>query len=519
MSGESSTILIRDVVVRGRPGQDVRVGPRTVLEVGPSLTRGRGEEVLDAAGGEVIPGLHDHHIHLRALIAARWSVDVSAAASPADLDRIIAAAATASLVTASTVTADLVTGQQTPWLRVTGWSEHTGGNLDRWRLDTLVGRVPVRVQHRSGAMWVMNSTALELVAAEDCDLPGVERDRHGELTGRLLRMDGWLREQLAAIGVGELKNGGIAAGSGVRHRQVSGVPGKWLAIGLADYAAACARLGVTGFTDATPGRDQADVDEFERLSTAGIIPQRLVLMAPPGLNSPGPRAPGPSQAPSRVTIGPMKVILDDALLPEVGQLTATIATAHDAGSAVAVHCVTAEQLIIAVAAFERAGPAGDRIEHAGVVPPGYPAKLAQLGLTVVTEPGFIGARGDDYLRDMPAGEQDWLYPCASLVRTGVAVAAGTDAPFGPVDPWLCIASAVTRRTPAGRVLGRNERMSTDQAIRLFLAMPEDPARLRVVAAGQPADLCVLHTPVREMLARPDHGPVQATIIGGQILKP
>jgi predicted amidohydrolase YtcJ len=490
-----------------------------VLEVGPSLTRDRGEEVLDAAGGEVIPGLHDHHVHLHALIAARWSVDASTAASSDDLDRIVVAAAAASPVTGITATADLVIGQQTPWLRVTGWSEHIGGDLDRWRLDTLVGRVPVRVQHRSGAMWVLNSAALGLVAAEDCDLPGVERDRQGVLTGRLLRMDGWLRDRLAAIGGGEPPNGGLAAGPGVRRGQVSAVPGNWLAIGLADYAAACARLGVTGFTDATPGRDQADVDEFESLSTAGIIPQRLVLMAPPGLHPPGPREPGPSQAASRVTLGPTKVILDDALLPETGQLTAAIAAAHHAGSAVAVHCVTAEQLIIAVAAFERAGPAGDRIEHASVVPPGYPAKLAQLGLTVVTEPGFIGTRGDDYLRDVPAAEQDWLYPCASLVRAGVAVAAGTDAPFGPADPWRCIAGAVTRQTPTLKVLGRNERVSADRAMRLFLGSPEDPARLRVVAAGQPADLCVLHTSVREALARPDHGPVQATIIGGRIFKP
>jgi predicted amidohydrolase YtcJ len=181
-----------------------------------------------------------------------------------------------------------------------------------------------------------------------------------------------------------------------------------------------------------------------------------------------------------------------------------------------VHCVTAEQLIVAVAAFEQAGVAGDRIEHASVVPPEYAARLARLGLTVVTQPGFISVRGDDYLREVPAPEQAWLYPCATLARAGTAVAAGTDAPFGPADPWRCVAAAVARRTPTGRVLGPPERLSPARALRLFLTAPDDPGRLRQVRPGQPGDLCVLRTPLRPFLARPAADGVRAGIIGGQV---
>ena len=223
--------------------------------------------------------------------------------------------------------------------------------------------------------------------------------------------------------------------------------GDSFAAGLAAYAPQCARLGVSGFTDATPGRDQADIEEFARLSAAGIFGQRLVLMAPPGLTEPAMTDP----AAGRVSLGPVKVMLDDTLLPETDELAAAIGLAHQSGSAVAVHCVTAEELIVAVTAFEQVGSAGDRIEHASVVPPGYSAQLAGLGLTVVTQPGFIGAHGDHYLRAVPAAEQDWLYPCASLLRAGTVVVAGTDAPFGPADPWRCVASAVTRSTRAGPI--------------------------------------------------------------------
>jgi predicted amidohydrolase YtcJ len=178
--------------------------------------------------------------------------------------------------------------------------------------------------------------------------------------------------------------------------------------------------------------------------------------------------------------------------------------------------VTAEQLIVAVAAFERAGVVGDRIEHASVVPPGYAARLARLGLTVVTQPGFISARGDDYLHEVPAPERPWLYPCASLARAGTALAAGTDAPFGPADPWQCIAAAVSRRAPSGRVVGRTERLSPARALRLFLTAPEDPGRLREIRPGHPGDLCVLRTPLRPFLSGPDAGGVHASIIAAQI---
>jgi predicted amidohydrolase YtcJ len=467
-----NTVLVVNAEIGGRPGLGVRVSPEQILEVGPGLAPRRGEAVLDAVGGAVIPGLHDHHVHLRGLLAARLSVDVSAAADPAAFDRMVAAAAAAA--------------GPGGWLRATGWSETSAGPLDRRRMDALTGAVPARVQHRSGAMWVLNSAALRQVGADDSDVDGVERDDRGVPTGRLLRLDGWLRGRLP-----------------------SGLPADWLRAGLADYGRQCARLGLTGFTDASPDRDQADVDAFGELSADGTLPQRLHLMVPPGLRPP---------SAGRVTLGPRKVILDDAALPEVTKLAALAEQTHRRGSALAVHCVTAEQLIVAVAAFEQAGAAGDRIEHASVVPPGYAARLARLRLAVVTQPGFISVRGDDYLREVPAPEQAWLYPCATLARAGTAVAAGTDAPFGPADPWRCVAAAVTRRTPSGRVLGRPERLSPARALRLFLTAPEDPGRLREVQPGQPGDLCVLRTPLRPFLSRPAAAGIRASVIGAQLFE-
>ncbi|HEX6568080.1 MAG TPA: hypothetical protein VF015_02915, partial [Acidimicrobiales bacterium] len=67
-------VLFRNVDVDGAL-VDVRVAGAAVAEVGRSLRPG-GARVVDGDGGALVPGLHDHHIHLLATAAARASVAV-----------------------------------------------------------------------------------------------------------------------------------------------------------------------------------------------------------------------------------------------------------------------------------------------------------------------------------------------------------------------------------------------------------------------------------------------------------
>ncbi len=120
---------------------------------------------------------------------------------------------------------------------------------------------------------------------------------------------------------------------------------------------------------------------------------------------------------------------------------------------------------------------------------------------------------------MASAERDWLYPCASLDAAGVPVAAGTDAPFGPADPWLAIATAASRRTPAGAVLGRAERVTPRRALRLWQTAAHDARQIRAVRPGQPADLCVLTEPLPRVLAAPGTARVRATIVADRVVWP
>ncbi len=64
-------VLIQQAVLLDGTRTDIRVDER-IVEVG-DLAPQKGEQVLDAAGQAVIPGLHDHHVHLRSAAAALTS--------------------------------------------------------------------------------------------------------------------------------------------------------------------------------------------------------------------------------------------------------------------------------------------------------------------------------------------------------------------------------------------------------------------------------------------------------------
>jgi predicted amidohydrolase YtcJ len=223
---------------------DVRITDGQVTECAPGLLPGADEADIDAAGNALLPGLHDHHVHLRALAAAGASIQAGPpqVRSAAELADALAAADAAAPPGA--------------WLRCVGYHESVAGPLDRWALDRLVPRRPVRVQHRTGALWMLNSAAAGLAGLDACELPGVERDADGRPTGRLWRMDHWLADRVT----------GTAGGP-------------TMAPDLAEVSAQAAALGVTGFTDATPGATEQDIAALAAALAAGSLLQRVCAMA------------------------------------------------------------------------------------------------------------------------------------------------------------------------------------------------------------------------------------------------
>jgi predicted amidohydrolase YtcJ len=462
-------LVLREVVVGGRL-VDVRTSSGTIAEIGPRLPARRGDDEVDGGRGALIPGLHDHHIHLAALAAAASSPVLG---PPLVNDELELGA----VLRTAHATLD---GEE--WLRAVDYHESVAGPLDRWRLDALVADRPVRVQHRSGGAWVLNTRALELVGADGADRNGVERDGHGRPTGRLLGLDRWLRERVPAPPEPDLR-----------------------AIG-----ARLAGYGVTGVTDLTPARDLDDLVALATAAAGGALPQRVMVSGGPRLAD--------ADVPAPLVTGPVKLVIEDHAPPELEALVRWMRSARAASRAVAVHCVTRAGLALALDAWDRVGTRpGDRVEHGSVVPPDLRSVVAARRLTVVTQPGFVLERGDGYLAAVASDDLPHLYPCRALIEAGIPVGGGTDAPYGHPDPWRSIASAIDRRTAGGAPLGVREAVSPERALALFLGPLDQPGGApRRIVVGAPADLCLLDASLSHVLEDPSSDHVAATLIGGAL---
>ena len=462
-------MLIRRAELPGRGETDVRLRAGRIAEIGANLSRARGEPELEAGGGALLPGLHDHHIHLFALAAAAGSIDCGPAAvrNAEGLRAALARAAT--------------TGSG--WLRGVAYHECVAGDLDRARLDAWVPRRPLRIQHRSGALWVLNSAALAALGAERDPAPaGLERDASGRPTGRLYRGDDWLRAR-----------GGDAPP------------------GLGAVGARLAALGITGITDAGAGNGAEAMAELCAAVGSGALPQRLRVMGTPELPAP------PASLRARVARGAVKLLLDEARLPELDRLVETLREAHAAGRAAALHCATRTEVLFALAALRAAGAhRGDRLEHASVAPPEAVAEAAALGLRVVSQPHFLAERGEQYAADVAPEDLPWLYRGRAWLDAGVPLAAGSDAPYGSPDPWASMRAAVERRSGAGRPLAPDEALVPEQALALFTAPADDPGGPpRKIEPGAPAELCLLDRPWREARLRLRAEDVAASFCAGR----
>ncbi len=458
-------MLIRRAEIEGCV-RDVRVAEGGIEAIAEHIAPRVGEAAIEAEGGALLPGLHDHHVHLLALAAALASV---ACGPPGVPDRAALARA--------------LRAANGEFLRGVGYHESVAGPLDRAGLDALVSDRPVRVQHRSGALWILNSRAIDRLGLDrGADAPGVERDAAGRATGRLFRLDAWLRARLAPAAPPD----------------------------LAPVGRLLARFGVTGVTDATADTDAGALALLEAAGASGALPQRLAVMG--GRALPTPTHP-------EVTRAQVKLILDDGALPSFEALRAAIVDAHVRARGVAIHCVGRAELVLAARALADAGPrADDRLEHAAVAPPELVALVAKAGAAVVTQPHFLAERGDDYLREAETDDLPWLYRGRAWLEAGVRLAGGTDAPFGAPDPWCAIRASVTRRTRAGVTLGEGERLAPELALALFLGPLDDPGGPpRRVVVGAPADLCLLDRSWRSAREEPSSAYVRATLRAGRLV--
>ncbi|HEY7270980.1 MAG TPA: amidohydrolase family protein, partial [Dehalococcoidia bacterium] len=336
---------------------------------------------------------------------------------------------------------------------------------------------PVRLLHRSGHACVLNSAALAL-AGIDGSTPeplgaAIERDlTTGEPNGVLLNMNEAVDRVVPPLSEGELEAAVREAG-----RRLLG-------------------YGVTFVQDATHTNGLDDWRLMERLLESGAIRLRVSMMECFEALGTLPEC----GAGGRLTRGPVKVMpreLEHDFMPDAAELASMLRRVRDVGRTAAVHAVTRRGVRTVLDAFESLGPSAmrHRLEHCGVCGPEEARRIARLGLTVATQPGFLYENGDLMAQRVAAPDVPDLYPLRRLLDDGISMAGSSDAPVALPDPISGMRAAVQRRSRGGEVLAADQAVSAVEALALFtasaaaaLGLAGERGRIR---PGLSADLAVL----------------------------
>jgi predicted amidohydrolase YtcJ len=431
------------VGVRG--GRIVYVGTDSL----PAGLIGPATEVVDLAGGMVLPGFQDAHVHpissgvelgecsLHDLTTARAVLDSVRACAAAAADR--------------------------PWIRGTGWQLplFPAANPSRAPLDEAVPDRPVALEAADGHSLWANSRALALagITRDTPDPPNgrIERDARGEPSGTLREnaMDLVLRV------VPERTEGELAAGLARAQREAN-------------------RFGITTMFAATA--DEPALRTYAAADKAGRLTIRVVAANHPDPSQPDsivPRARRWRAAYATARVRPIAVkIFEDGVIEArtAAMLAPYLDRKGDAGTPVYdadafdrltaaldregfqihVHAIGDRAIRMTLDAFEhvrRANGVRDArhaITHLQVIDPADIPRFRELGVVANFE--ALWANGDEYLTvlaepGLGKGRSRWQYPIASVVRSGAVVTGGSDWSVSSLDPLEAIEVGITHRDP------------------------------------------------------------------------
>ncbi|MFI5619055.1 amidohydrolase [Streptomyces sp. NPDC051567] len=186
---------------------------------------------------------------------------------------------------------------------------------------------------------------------------------------------------------------------------------------------------------------------------------------------------------------------------DAADIAAHVAACTEAGLQAGFHAIGDAAVTAVVegvrAAARKVGPARvraarHRVEHAEMMTPATIAAFADLGLTASVQPAFDAAWGGEdgmYADRLGADRARTLNPYAALLKAGVPLAFGSDAPVTPLDPWGTVRAAAFHRTPAHRISVRAA--FTAHTRGGWRALGRDDAG--VLVPGAPADYAVWQT--------------------------
>lgn len=436
-----------------RGGRIAYVGNREEAErlAGPGARR------VDLEGRALLPAFVDPHSHLLACAYARLQVPLGECAGWGEIaDRLSRHVQERGI-------------QPGEWVKGTGYDQNAlaeGAAPDRFCLDRACPHNPVVIQHASGHAGVFNTLALERLGVLNGDC-GLERDGQGELTGR-----GEENPFLDLLGR---------------------IPMDGLEDVLRAFQGAQEEYASHGVTTAQEGLLQPVMAPvYQEILRRGLLYLDVNAYAPPADYDRlrGQFAQEVSASPGTFRVAGMKIFLDGspqggtAWVREPyagggcgtstmtdGQVLSAFRQALDRDAQLLAHCNgdrAAEQYLTLLAQAER--EAGKKLcrpvmIHAQLLGLDQLERVKALGVI----PSFFVAHvyhwGEIHVKNFGLDRAGRISPAGSALAQGIPFTFHQDSPVIPPDMLETIWCACVRRTKAGRVLGAEERIPVEAALR------------------------------------------------------
>ncbi len=206
---------------------------------------------------------------------------------------------------------------------------------------------------------------------------------------------------------------------------------------------------------------------------------------------------------------------------------ATVTALNARGWRVATHAVGDAAIDLVLDTYERANRQRSiverrwSIEHAFIGRPDHLPRMRALGLALSVQ-NHLYLAGPSLVQDRGPARAALTTPVKRYLDAGLPVSSGTDAPVVPYPPLWTIYHFVTRDTIAGGVLGADQAISREQALRIatngnaWLTMEE--ADKGAIEPGKLADLVLLsEDPVTCPAPRLRDARVLLTMLDGRIV--
>lgn len=474
--------------------------------------------VIDYGDAVMVPGFNDAHMHVMAAAEELLSVDLSwgAVRSLAEVKTQLRAQAQA--VTPGT------------WIRGERYDDAKmpeGRVLTRWDLDEVAPHHPVVVTQVAGHWAVVNSAALALAGLTDASM-----DPSGGVLGRDAagHLNGILYEQ-ALFALSAVK-------PPLDDEQRLGA----LSRALTRMHAA----GLTSLSDAACV--PADYALFGEAERRGLLTGRVsVLFYADDYDTMRTLGLSTNSGSDYLRISGVKTLIDGAIggrtclmedpfegtSDDFGIQTHTEAEIRDIlrrvngdGNRLCVHANGDRAIRILLGLLEEYPhpELHNRIEHCSIVTEDILTRLHALEAITAPFGSYVDYHGANLLKWYGEGRVARMFAHRWFLDAGVVVAGSSDYPCGPFEPLLALQSCVTRRGADGAPVGENQRISAQEALRLYTvgaayASGEEAVKGRL-APGYFADFVVLgDDPLTVDPQRLAAIPVQATYVGGRRVWP